>query len=159
MGIIDTGLQFSENQAITATAFSTNSVNVTNNNTNQAQRAIRDIAPGEPVRFIAIITEAFNNLASLNFQLFNAEVDSFSGSTPPEVLVYEQEVLLVNLALGDKAVDAVIPNDLLPIPSSGRLANLFYQARFQVIGGSPPTTGQISSHFGWGSFAASHDIG
>ncbi len=158
MGIIDTGLQFSENQAIVATAFSTNSVKVTNDNPNQAQRAIRDIAPGEPVRFIVIVNETFNNLTSVNCQLFNAEVDVFSGSTPPEVLVYSQTVLLTNLEIGDKAIDVPVPNDLLPIPASGRLANLFYKVRY-IVNGTNPTLGQFSTHFGWGSFAASHDIG
>ncbi len=157
MGLIDAGLTFSENQVQTQAAlfvFSSNSVNVANNNTNQKQRSIRDIAPGEPVRFISIVTETFDNLTSLQFDLFNAVIDVFDGTTPPQVLVYSQIILLADLQIGDKAVDVAIPNDLLPAPP---LTNLFYKARYTRVG-AQPTTGQLSTHFGWGSFAASHDV-
>lgn len=151
MGLIDAGLVFSENLPITGASTFSNSVNVTNNNTNASQRAFRDIAPGEPVRFIVIVTETFNTLTTLEFKLFNDVVDVFSGI---ETLAYSQVVALADLTVGKKVVDVPIPNNILPDPP---LTDLFYQIQYLVVGANP-TLGKLSSHFGWGSYAASHDV-
>ena len=146
--INDDELAFSINQAIVATAFSDNSIEPTRGNTNTA---VRDIAPGTPVRVVSYVTETFDALTSLNFELFVNTVDSFSGA---ETLVFEHSQLLADLVQGEKLVDFALPRGILP---PAPIVRLFYKARYTVVG-SNPTVGQLSTYFSWSSHAASHDV-
>jgi len=148
--IFDLSLIFSDDQAIVATAFSTNSIEVTNGNLNGKQVAFLDIAPGEPVRIVTRITETFDNLTSLLFELFVNNVDSFSGS---ETLVLQQSKELADLTAGDTLIDAVLPNNVLPDPPSQRI---FYKVRYTVTG-TNPAAGKVFTGFSWGSHAANHN--
>ena len=151
--IYDLSLLFSDEQAITATAFSTESIEVTNGNTNDKQVAFLDIASGEPIRVVARITESFTLLDSLLFELFINNVDSFSGS---EVLVLSQSkgrVSPAQLNAGDTLIDAVLPNDILPLTASQRI---FYKVRYSVTG-TNPDAGKVFTGFSWGSHSAKHN--
>lgn len=150
--IRDNDLIFSDSQAITATAFSTKSIEVTNGNLNDKQVAFLDIAPGESIRVVGRITESFNTLTSLLFELFVNNADSFSGA---ETLVLQRLITLASggLALGKTLFDGVLPNEILPDPPRQRI---FYKARY-TVGGTDPTTGKIDLAFSWGSHSANHD--
>jgi len=135
--ITDKELYLSEDQAITATAFSQNSFDVLRGNTNTA---LRDIAPGEPVRVIAIVKEDFDALTSLDIKLWGNDTDTFPGG----IEIMTQNILLADLTAGKKVFDRVIPVGL---------AKRWYKAEY-VVNGTNPTTGIVDLFWSKGTHEA-----
>lgn len=132
MGIQDNALIFSEEQVITASAFADNSLDILQGNITRIRP--RDIAPGNNIWWYVFIHETFNNLTSLNVELFTNTIDSFSGA---EQLVFDFDILLAELQERTFVINARLPN------SRGER---FYSPRYSVVG-SNPTLGQVTSGF------------
>lgn len=132
--IVDNTLVFSDSQAITATAASTNIIDLTATGTPAGRGAIaliRDIGMGDADIEVAVeVTQAFNNLTSLKVSVEVATDAAFT--TPVEVA--SKTYLLAALTLGA----------LLPFPAEiPEGANLrFLRLNFTVVG-TAPTTGKV----------------
>ena len=115
--------EFSADQAIVATAESTNKIDLV---------VARNIAPGMPVPLLIKITEAFNTLTSLKIDV---REDDNVGMASPTILA-SQTVLLAGLTLGAEIAIPFMPNN-----SEGFL-DLNY-----TVTGTDPTTGKINAGF------------
>lgn len=124
-------LTFSDNQAITATAASTNYVDLGDPGTPyKGNKLIRDIGPGEPIPLEAMITEAFNNLTSVEVQVQVADDTGFS--------VGLKTVMTETILLADAAVGKNINFPFVPHGVDQRYLRLNY-----VVVGTAPTTGKF----------------
>lgn len=122
----------SDQQAITATAASTNYLDLGNPGTPHGKNQLtRDIGKGEPVPFEVQVTEAFNNLTSLKIDLEVDDNTAFSSAT----VVTTYTVLLADLVAGYN-----IPHLFLPIGVNERYVRLNY-----TVTGTAPTTGKITA--------------
>ena len=120
--MLDNELMFSENQAITATAASTNSIDL---------GAKREIAFGNPVPILAVVKEAFNTLTSLTISVETDSASTFANA----VTLASTTVLLANLTKG-----AMIPLSYMPAGNKG-----YVRLKYTVTG-SNPSTGKISAY-------------
>lgn len=121
MSLLDKELIFSEAQAITADAVSTNVIDLRS----------AGAAPGNAMRLVANIDEAFNTLTSLGFQLQSCAVEGFgSGVSTHQVIT----VALANLTLGKRIDLGEVPDGAL------RYIRLNYD-----VTGSNPSTGKITA--------------
>lgn len=109
---------------ITATAFSTKGLDALQ---------VRDWGTGEPIKAYARITQAFNNLTSLQIDI--GVCDDTSGTNFTSVLNGGKVVLLAALTL-----NALIP---LGFVSAGAAKKRFMCAKFTVTG-TAPTTGKVT---------------
>lgn len=116
--ILDEQNMFSDNQAITATAASTNVLDF----------GKREIAFGTPVDLFIQVTEAFNNLTSLKIILQTATDAAFT--TP--VALLEQTILAASLTKGAVSTIKFIPQ-----------GNLGYMRLYYTVTGTAPSTGKI----------------
>lgn len=113
---------FSEDQAITATAASTNVVDT---------GSTKDISKGTPKKIYGRVTEVFNTLTSLTVAIQTSVDAAFSSP----ITLSSQSKLLADLdAVGDVVIDAFIPATAL------RYLRLYY-----TVVGTDPTTGQITA--------------
>lgn len=112
---------FSDNQAITATAASTNNIETAG-----------DIAAGTPVPFAIEITETFNNLTSLTIAIETADTEAALVSSP--VTLYSETFLAAKLVKG-----AVVGTNVFP-----KGAKHFCRMKYTVTG-TAPTTGKIKA--------------
>lgn len=119
--MIDSQLQFSEQQAITATAASTNIIDLGKN---------REVAFGTPVPLMAIVNEDFDNLTSLKIAVETAETSDMSGA----VELASATVLAADLKKGK-----YIPLAFMPAGNKG-----YVQLKY-TVNGSAPTTGKITA--------------
>lgn len=118
--LIDQELVFSDGQAITADATSTNVVD----------GRVAGLGAGNPLELVAKIDEAFNTLTSLDFTLQSSVDEAFTSPIPHQK---------VNVALAKLTANAVI--DLGTIPdSAARYLRLHYDVQ-----GTNPSTGKITS--------------
>lgn len=134
--IFDNTLLFSDAQAITADAASTNIVDLGATGTPYGASAalVRDIGKGSPkVPLWISITEAFNNLTSLEILL---QVDDNSGFASPKTVSRSGVIPLADLVAG-KAIDYP---DYVPQGANERYFRLYYD-----ITGTAPTTGKITA--------------
>lgn len=131
--ILSNELLLSDDQAITASAASTNYLDLGATGTPHGAAAAlpRDVGKGEPVPFEVIVTEAFNTLTSLQIDLEVDDNTSFSSAT----VVQSQTVVLANLTVGYN-----IPPMYLPQGVSERYVRLNY-----TVNGTDPTTGKITA--------------
>lgn len=131
--IVDNTLVFSDSQAVTATAASTNVIDLGPVGTPYgASAAVSfDIGKGSEIPILIEVTEAFNNLTSVTFSL---ETDDNSAFSSAATVAQGPAVLLAGLGLG-----AVInfPAEL-PIGINERYLRLKY-----TLAGTAPTTGKI----------------
>lgn len=121
MARIDLSELMSDKQAITATAASTNVIDL---------GAIRNIAVGEPVPLTIKVNEAFNNLTNLAIAIQTDDNPSFSSATT----VYTTTVLLAALVVGYK-----VPIKYLPDVKER------YVRAYYTVTGTAPSTGKITA--------------
>lgn len=122
---------FSDGQAITATAISTNVMDMGAAGTPVGAAAAlnHDVGKGTPIPLLVQVTEAFNNLTSLTIA-----IETGSSASLGTV------VASFTVALADLTVGYRIPYEMLP-KGLGRYVGL----RYTVTGGTAPTTGKITA--------------
>lgn len=133
--IVDNTLVFSDSQAVTADAGSTNIIDIGAAGTAYGHSAAvrRDVGIGTMIELFITITEAFNNLTSLQVQL-QTDDDVAFGS--PQVVAMGPVITLAsgNLALGKRISFPA----RLPEGTNERYIRLYWD-----ITGTAPTTGKI----------------
>ena len=131
--IFDKTLQFSDAQAITATAASTNSIDFGPGGRvyGAAADIARDVAKSACLALLIQVTEAFNNLTSLTIAL---ELDTTTTFTPDKTIV------IGTYTLAELTVGAVLGWDKLPKGINMRYAQLRY-----TVTGTAPSTGKLTA--------------
>jgi hypothetical protein len=122
--ILDLQSIFSDQQAITATAASTNVIDLGPNPL--------DAGWGNSIPLLVQVTETFNNLTSLAVALQASDDPAFGSSTT----VFTETVLLANLKAGARIAHKVIPYNTV-----GRYLRLNYT----VAGSTAPTKGKVTA--------------
>lgn len=122
---------FSDDQAITASADSTNVIDlgVAGTPFGAAAALNRDIGKGAKVPILIQVTEAFNNLTSLEIKI------STGATTALGTEIVSKTVLLADLVAGYQ-----FPVDVLPNEITERYLGIEY-----VVAGTPPTTGKVTA--------------
>lgn len=120
--ILDSQTLFSDAQAITATAASTNLIDLT---------AARDIGKGVVIPLLIQVTEAFNNLTSLTIAIQTDDNASFSSAKT----VMSEVVVLADLVKG-----RISPMDAIPVGTAERYVRINY-----TVTGTAPSTGKITA--------------
>lgn len=125
---------FSDDQAITATAASTNVLDLGATGTvyGAAAAITRDIGPGEPIPLLIQVTETFATLTSLDVQI---ELDSTTTFTPDSTIDVQLAVPAATLVAGYKMPYIYVPNDV----------NLRYMRLKYTVNGSNATAGKITA--------------
>lgn len=133
--IMDRTLLFSDGQAITATAASTNVVDLGATGTVYGASAplVRDIGNGRDVDLFVGVTQSFNNLTSLTISIETDDNAAFSSAT---TVFTSPAYSLAQLATGAKYL---LP-DTLPVGTNERYVRLKY-----TVAGTAPTTGKITA--------------
>jgi hypothetical protein len=131
--IVDNTLVYSDSQAITATAASTNIVDVGAAGTafGAAAALARDIGKATEIPLYVSVTQAFNNLTSLKVS-FQSDDDPAFGTANNTVA--ERTYAASELTLGARLP---FPAEI-PEGTSGRYTRLNY-----TVTGTAPTTGKI----------------
>lgn len=138
--ILDSENLFSDKQAITANAASTNVIDLGATGTPKLRNAsalIRDISKGEEIPLLVQFVEAFNNLTSLTVAVETDDNSAFSSAK----VVHSQVVALADLALGKR-----LSIRELPYGVAERYLRLNY-----TVTGTAPTTGKITAGFTMGN--------
>lgn len=120
---------FSDNQAITATALSTNQIDLKEKGTpvGGVSALIGDPALGNPVEIVIQVTQAFNNLSSLKVAVETGATSSLG------TVVADTTVPLAKLKAGNR-----VPIRFLPEGITGRYVGLRY-----TVTGTAPTAGKV----------------
>ena len=113
--------EYSNEQAITATAISTNILD----------HGPGDVGPGQPIEVVVKVIEAFNTLTSLTIALETDGVEAFSSS---EIIQQTKAVLLAELVAGYEFRFSILPAHLER-----------YTALRYTVGGTDPTEGSITA--------------
>lgn len=132
--IFDINNLFSNAQAITATAVSTNIIDLGATGTvyGAAAALVRDIGPGNDAPLRIQVVETFNTLTSLTVDL---QTDDNSGFASPAIAWTSGAVLLASLVAG-----YVFNMEDFPRRTNERYLRLNY-----TVGGSNPTLGKITA--------------
>lgn len=133
MAIFSAEQMFSDAQAITASAASTNIIDLGAPGTPHGGAAAltRDIGKGTPIPVLIQVTAAFNNLTSLKVAI---EVDDNSGfSSATEVA--SETIVLANLTAGKQS-------HLMYVPQG---TNERYMRVYYTVTGTAPTTGTVDA--------------
>lgn len=125
--IFDQQTLLSDAQAITATARSTNVIDLGP----IASGMVRDIGKGRPIPLRIQVIEAFNNLTSLTIAL---QTDDNAGFASPKT-IWSQVVALADLLAGK-----VIVPEYIPRGTDERYLSLNY-----TVTGTAPSTGKITA--------------
>lgn len=122
---------FSDDQAITASADSTNVIDlgVAGTPYDAVAPLNQDIGKGNKIPFLAQVTEDFNNLTSLEI------IISTGATTALGTTIISETVLLADLVAGKQMVLEVLPNQL-----TERYLGIEY-----VVVGTAPTTGKVTT--------------
>lgn len=141
--IMDRTLLFSDRQAITASAASTNIVDLGATGTvyGTSTPIVRDVGLGTSIPLLVTVTESFNNLTSLAVAV---QVDDNAGFSSART-VSTSTHLLADLAASS---DYLIP-DSIPAGTNERYVRLFY-----TVTGTAPTTGKITAGVTMGNQSA-----
>lgn len=133
--IFDRTLLFSDGQAITATAPSTNVVDLGKTGTIYGASApvARDIGYGTDTDLSVSVTQSFNNLTSLTISI---EVDDNPAFSSPKAVWTSQAYPLADLATGKRYL---LP-DRLTAGINERYVRLVY-----TVAGTAPTLGKITA--------------
>jgi hypothetical protein len=124
MGYLDRQILFSSEQAITASAASTDVVDLGSS---------RDVGAGEPVMVLVQVTQAFDNLTSLAVALQTSSTENFASP----VQLTAQTLALANLTAGARFAIGPVPRGVL------RYLRLYY-----TVTGTTPTAGKITAGAG-----------
>ena len=134
--IFDSTNRFSDAQAITATANSTNTIDLgaTGRVVGGTVNLVRDIGMGQPIPLRIQVVEAFNTLTSLSVSIQTDDNEAFSSATQVEF----QTIPLAGLTVG------AVFNGLYHVPpkTSERYMRLLY-----TVVGTAPTLGKITAGF------------
>jgi succinylarginine dihydrolase len=125
MSMLDRQNLFSNEQAITASANSTDVIDLGSSS--------RDVGAGETNNVLVQVTEAFNNLTSLSVTLQTASTENF---TSP-IQLTAGTIALASLVAGAKFSIGAVPRGTL------RYLRLAY-----TVTGSAPSTGKITAGMG-----------
>lgn len=130
--LLDEQALFSDQQAITATAASTNFINLGAVVTPplSANALDRDIGGASNIPLLIQVTEVFNNLTSLTVAV---QVDDNSSFSSPKTVATTGAIALADLVAGKKLMPHIVP-----IGTDERYMRLHY-----TVTGSAPTTGKI----------------
>lgn len=141
MAIMDRTLLFSDRQAITASAASTNVVDLGETGTvyGASSAVVRDIGNGTPIPLTVAITEGFNNLTSMTIAI---QVDDNAGFTSAKTVSVTPAIVLADLGAGD---DVTMP-DYIPRGANERYMRLYY-----TVTGTAPTLGKITAGVSMGN--------
>lgn len=125
-------LLLSDQQGITATAASTNTIDMGATGTIVGHSAPieRDVGQGRPIPFLVQVTEDFNNVTSLELQLQTDDNETFSSATT----VVSETIPLTGLKAGEQMAISVLPRKL------ERYVRMNY-----VVVGSAPSTGKVTA--------------
>jgi len=134
MAILSAEELFSDQQAITATAASTNLYDRLAPGTwVHASAAIVDDMGNSYVPLLVQVTEDFDNLTNLQIDFEMDDNDSFSSAT----VLYTETILLADLVAGKKIRVRWVPHD-----TTERYLRFNY-----TVTGSSPTTGKVTAGF------------
>ena len=133
--IFDRTLLWSDGQAITATAASTNVVDLGATGTILGASApiVREIGFGTEAEMSVTVTQSFNNLTSLTISI---QVDDNAAFSSPTTVYTSPAYTLAQLATGAKYL---LP-DQLPAGTNERYVRLMY-----TVAGTAPSTGKITA--------------
>ena len=133
--ILDNTLVLSDAQAVTATAGSTNVIDLGASGTayGHASALAFDIGKGADVMVTTHVTEAFNNLTSLTISI---EVDDNAAFSSPVTVAQGPAIALASLTLGARPAFPA----RLPEGTNERYLRLKY-----TVAGAAPTTGKITA--------------
>lgn len=133
--IIDSTLLFSDGQAITADAASTNVIDLGAPGTPAGHLGalVRDVGKGEEIPLLITVTETFNNLTSLQILIQTDDNPSFSSAT---TVAETPAIALASLVAG---YQVPFPN-VLAEGVKERYVRLYYD-----ITGTAPTTGKVTA--------------
>ena len=131
--ILDEQNLFSDEQAITATAASTNVLDL----------GKREIAFGTPVEIFIQVTQDFNNLTSLKIAVQTSATENFSTA----VDLVDQTILAANLTKGTVSSIKFLPK-----------GNLGYMRLYYTVTGTAPTTGKILAGVTDGAEESFHNV-
>lgn len=122
---------FSDNQAITATALSTNVIDLGVPGTPHGATATLngDVGKGTPVPILIQVTEDFDNLTSLNIAIEAGETETLG------TVILSQDIPLAELIAGKQTSVVVMPNGL-----DQRYVGVRY-----TVTGTAPTAGMITA--------------
>jgi hypothetical protein len=124
--IIDNELVFSDSQAITASAASTNIIDL-------GAMGQGDLGNSRSLEILVQTTQAFNNLTSLGIKLQTCASEDFSSTTVYDLPLQETVTLASgNLAINKEILRGKIPHGCL------RYVRLYY-----TVAGSSPSTGKV----------------
>lgn len=128
---------FSDDQAITATAISTNVIDLGAADTPYGGKAAlkQDIGKGTPVPILVEVTEAFNTLTSLTIAL------EVGATTALGTVIYSEVVTLANLIVGKQTLMQYLPNGV----------NARYVGMRYTVTGTNPTLGKITAGISGGN--------
>ena len=131
--MIDSQLEFSSYQAITATSVSTNIIDL----------GKREISFGTPVPLMIMVMEDFNNLTSLKVAVETSETANMASAV---------ELASATVALANLKEGKILPLNFMPAGNKG-----FVQLKYTVTG-TAPTTGKISAHITDGIPQSYHNV-
>jgi len=122
---------FSDDQAITASADSTNVIDlgVAGTPFDAAAALHQDIGKGAKIPILVQVTEAFDNLTSLEIKI------STGATTALGTTILSQTILLADLVVGKQTSFDVLPNDI-----TERYLGIEY-----VVTGTAPTVGKVTA--------------
>lgn len=132
--IIDNTLVFSDSQALTADAASTNIIDLkaAGKSYGAAAALYRDVGLGARIPLAIRVTEAFNNLTSMTIAL---QMDDNAAFGSPTTLWTTGAIALASLTLG---AELPLPDVYLPEGITEEYIRLYYD-----ITGTAPSTGKI----------------
>jgi hypothetical protein len=138
--IFDRQALFSNAQAITATAGSTDVIDLqlTGIPYGNVERLRRDIGRGEGVPILIQVVQAFNNLTSLEFKIQTSDDPAFGSGVFDHYT--SGAILLASLLAGWKISHSVLP-DAASVPGGMRR----YMRTQYVVVGTAPTAGQVTA--------------
>lgn len=131
--ILDNQTLFSDQQAVTASAASTNQIDLSPRETG----VVRDIGPGQAIPIIVQVTEAFATLTSLTVAIQTDEDVAFGS---PVTVAASAAIPVATLKPGYQ-----IPLSWVPVGVKERYVRLFY-----TVTGTNASAGRITAGVGLG---------